>query len=522
VTTAWAVGFGLFTGLEAAADENGVNQGDLLAQIHFVGTAQISGSPSDSLLEELWRLPAAVQLKEQTLGKLAKAPFKLLQRRAAPGSLDYAPLFRPLLEDLLSSESYLEIRALGAEFPELSWSIRLNDTRAQVWKTNLATVATAWTAVHTKSVQVEGFNGWELKKHHPPDLLRVVKAGEWLVIGLGQERLPSQDATVERIRQGGRPVPPAKDYWLKVSLNGPELGRRIEFTQLSSLPEVQLALRAAGENTQAHLVFRLSADLDWKPSTWQIPANMVRGPVMSFTAAQGLGSWLSQWKALQRYAWVPVPGQLFTWTEAENPLQTYLAAPVTNATNLLEQLAPKIASALNTNLHRASVGSIRWRPKEQEVVWEGVPFISPFLRAVRNGSGDYLLAGMIHTGPGIATVRESPAQVKGLTNQVYFDWENTGLSLARWRNLSLLLLPLSGKGLMGSEASGAKWLEAIGPKLGQTATQGTLIGPRELQFIREGRPGLTGIELVALANWLEATNFPWGGYQVPARRESEH
>jgi hypothetical protein len=506
---------------EAVTEKDSAEPADLLARVHFVGTRRIAADPNGLAFTELWELPASVRLEEQTVAKLSMTPFALLQRRAAPGARDYAALFRPMLEDFMRSESFLEISEQGEGFPELTWSVNLNAEQARLWLTNLATAAAAWTSVPIRLSRWAEFRGWEIKKHHPPDLMRVIQAGEWLVMGLGQGQLPVQAATLARIQRTGRPSAPAQDYWLSASLDGPRLSRHFSLPVARQLPLLSVKWFGSGGQPHWDMLVTLPSNSDWRPATWRIPTNLIQGPLMTFSAVQGLHG-LNLREHVPGPDWLPLPDQLLAWTVADNPLETYWAAPVANPTNLLEQLAPRIAGAFNTNLHRASVGAIRWQPRDRELVWDGVPFISPFLRIVRDGSDNYLLAGLQRVPMGRSKAAELPPPLIGLTNQVYFDWENTAASLARWRNLSLLLLPLNGKPLMNTDALGARWLEALGPKLGQTSTQVLWHAPNKLQLVRQGMPGLTGFELVTLANWLETTNFPLGGYQVPARKDSRH
>ena len=51
--------------------------------------------------------------------------------------------------------------------------------------------------------------------------------------------------------------------------------------------------------------------------------------------------------------------------------------------------------------------------------------------------------------------------------------------------------------------------------LGIAVTEVTQTAPNELSFTRKSAGGLTAIELTALANWLEATNFPGCDLRLP-------
>jgi hypothetical protein len=61
---------------------------------------------------------------------------------------------------------------------------------------------------------------------------------------------------------------------------------------------------------------------------------------------------------------------------------------------------------------------------------------------------------------------------------------------------------------MSTNSAAHKWLDAIEPRLGNTVTELREISPRELQLVRTSHAGLNGLELLAMANWLESTNFP--------------
>ena len=50
----------------------------------------------------------------------------------------HSALVRPLLEDLVQEESYLEIRGGTNQPGELALAVRLDEPRALLWQTNLA------------------------------------------------------------------------------------------------------------------------------------------------------------------------------------------------------------------------------------------------------------------------------------------------------------------------------------------------------------------------------------------------
>src|SRR5690348_13518739 len=85
----------------AAASKAGT---DLIARVHFIGGAQVLADPNSTRLREIANLPVTGELREQTLKKLATAPFRYLQPKIANKTTDNAALIRPLWEDLLRAE----------------------------------------------------------------------------------------------------------------------------------------------------------------------------------------------------------------------------------------------------------------------------------------------------------------------------------------------------------------------------------------------------------------------------------
>ena len=175
----------LGTGLMAAvAVQASLPSPDLMARVHFAGAEQISADTNAVAFTNLWCSPEAQALRGQTLGKLSRVPYEWLKSKILPGTGDGAAQFRPLLDDLLSAEWFLQVRDTTNGSPEYALAIRLNAGRAQLWRTNLATVLPMWTGIPVAQDQP---GNWELKKHQPPNLIRFVRVGDWVVFGCGQD-----------------------------------------------------------------------------------------------------------------------------------------------------------------------------------------------------------------------------------------------------------------------------------------------------------------------------------------------
>ena len=72
-----------------------------VVRLHWLGLKQISPDTNAAHFLNIWKMSETTALVNQTLTKLARLP--------APGNTNTAALLRPLLDDLVTNEFYLEI-----------------------------------------------------------------------------------------------------------------------------------------------------------------------------------------------------------------------------------------------------------------------------------------------------------------------------------------------------------------------------------------------------------------------------
>jgi hypothetical protein len=91
----------------------------------------------------------------------------------------------------------------------------------------------------------------------------------------------------------------------------------------------------------------------------------------------------------------------------------------------------------------------------------------------------------------------------------------TEMRVPSWQSLFSLYDVAMARRLDPTNTPARSWLSDtnITSKLGNAATELTLASPRELRASRSSALGFTGVELVALARWLENRAFP--AYQPP-------
>ena len=241
---------------------------------------------------------------------------------------------------------------------------------------------------------------------------------------------------------------------------------------------------------------------------WRMPTNTIHGPFVSFTAVRGFAPWLEKQGWAQPFEIQPLPNQAFVWALAQIPFQTFVAVPVENATNTIQQIGTRLTVGLHTNLQNPFLPSFTVTTNDNKIAWRGIPFIAPVLQPVREPEGDFLLAGLFPNSPNSSPFPPELLAQLDRTNLIFYHWEITAERLPEVRSLSQLAFLLTGRPQLGAQSAAAKWLDRIGPTLGNTVTEITQTAPDEWTFKRKAPGGLTALELVALANWLETTNFP--------------
>ncbi|HXC36829.1 MAG TPA: hypothetical protein VNV43_13205, partial [Candidatus Acidoferrales bacterium] len=438
----------------------------------------------------------ARSLEKQTLDKLSRAPGTWFKGKLPTGVGDGSAQLRPLLDDLLTSKCVFQMRDAAAS-PEYALAIQLNDTRAQLWQANLRTLLESWTLI--KATDITG--GWELKKDMPPNLFRVVRGTNWLVIGCGQDELPLSEAWAS----GALSPDTNETNWASARVNWPRLAQVLPVFAKFDLPAMQMQVVGRGGNLLPSGTFVLSQPLS-ALSDWQIPSDLIHGPLTSFTTIRGVGPWL------QKQAWAkwlqlsPEPNQAFIWSDGQFPLQTYFAVPVSNSVMALAQLGQNMT--LDTNWEKHLMLELALNRTTNRISLENVPFyISPEVRSLTDPSGDYLFAEVF---PNLAGTAPPEALFQEVTreNRVFYHWEITPVRLKDLPHLTQLALMLTNHRQVDGGSTASRWLDHIGPTLGDSVTEVTQTGPSELSFRRSARAGLTAIELMALAEWLEAPNFP--------------
>jgi len=481
---------------------------DLIARIHFVGAGQIFADTNSAAFTNLFCSAEAQSLREQTLNKLSHFPYTWFKERIAPGASDGADQLRPLLDDMLKSEWFLKIRDTTNGAPETALAIRLNTARAQLWQENLAGVLQSWTHLPAGKTS----NGWWLKKDLPPNLIRFERHGDWVVIDCGQNELLLGNEILKLFFKTR--IATAETNWLTADLDWPRLAQWFLPLKEFDFPKIELQFVGRDGDLWSNGKFTLAQPLS-PLEKWRMPTNVIHQPLVSFTAVRGIGPWLERQSWAQPYEIQPLPDQFFIWALPQVPIQTYAAVPVLYATNALAQLDAKLSASLVNHSQDLFFPSIKTEMTNGQISWHGLPLIAPFVRTLHEPAGDFLFGGFFPNTPRSQALTPELFQQLGTPNLVYYHWEITAERLKELLQLTQLMLLMTWHKQLDANSAAGKWLNHVGPTLGNSITEVMRTAPNELIFTRKAPGGLTAIELVALANWLEAPNFPGCDLRLP-------
>jgi len=476
-------------------------------QLHWAGSTNIlKGGTNAAKLQQVFKLPSTAAVRGEVLAKLSRVPQELWRKSlpaAAPaGATASAPTLQSLLEDLWQNESRVTVQG-KPEQPDLLLAAKLDAAQADTWSKNLSRLAEAW---KLGSASAAGPTAkWSVGKR---DLhIHYAREGEWTFAAFTQSpKSPFSQSSATGPSLGGAILDLRAD-WRRLGAAFPVLAKY-------PLPpsHIKVMPRGAALRTEAKLTY--SERLPIKLEPWKIPTNLVSEPLISFSCAQGIQPLLDQVKGFSKLRLKNPPNQYCTWALGTVYAQTFLAAPMPNTTNVIAEIAgrlPEFVGAYFTN----PPGNFLWISNRAEWIWSGLPMVVPHVRTALSGEQEYLLAGLF---PAPQSSNSSPAelfaQIIGRTNLLYYDWELTDQRLPQARHTFQLVDIINGRQLQSTNFATQRWIGELAPLLGNTVTEVTLNGPKELSLVRKSDMGLTGFEIALLGRWIDSPRFPFQ-YEPP-------
>ncbi len=481
-------------------------------RLHWLGKKRIAQDGNATNFLTIWNLPESTKLETQTLDKLATAPWRLL---SAATPLSNAPIasLRPLLDDLVQEETYLEVRMVTNQLTELVLAIRQDEFHAALWKTNLAVVLESLTGIKT----VPSSDGWALRKHDAPDFWQFSRLQGWTLLAASTGDSHPLFADIQsRLQRDQRPFAAAPtNNWLEAELPAVMLRRVIRSAVAETdVPTVQFTItgEAGSVRLRGNAAFLQALPAVFAES-WQIPTNLIHDPLGAFTAVRGLEA-ISAAQPLLSLAAGKLPNQFFSWAVAGSPFETFFALPATDASNRVSRLSDLIIAS-GSAFFATNGTTLTRMTNANGLLWGNLPFLQPWLQSADLPPGNFIAAGYV---PNLRTNRPAPpellAQLHGNTNLIYYDWEFTGSRIEAWVFLGQTLRLSFNKAQLPPASAAGQWIQVLIPRLGNTVTAVSRSGEHQLAFTRKGDLGLTGLEVHLLADWLEAPNFPAGWHTL--------
>ena len=513
---------------------------DLVASLHWLGIKRVGLDTNSAHFMPVWNLPETAKLKDQTLDKLA-----LWLAEGAKSGSNYASVssnqvntpIRPLLEDLIEEESYLEISSPTNQPGELAFAIRLAPGRSLFWETNLASFVESCT--QRRPVRVAGTTfGWQLNLTNQPiginqtspasaeprpisavtTHLELTRSADWTFFALSRGSSSTVADFRARFGHDRNPFPASTtNFWLDAQFELPAVARALalNWSLPQNCPKVAMDVFADGQDVRIQGQIDFPQSFPVEPEAWNIPTNLIHFPLVGFTSARGFRPWLSSFKPWADLQLGAAPNQAYLWSQKGLPLQNYFATPLTGASNVVDKVSAMLQQTMNPWLADERLGAWQNSTGFHGVVWNGAPFIAPEFRSISDTNGEFVCGGLIN--PPSASQPLPPELLHELdtrTNLLLYDWEITADGLEHGLYVSQLLRLFSHKAQLLGESASLTWLHNITHRLGNCVTTITESHPGQFLVTRRSTIGLHSIELHAMADWLESPQFPHGLYSL--------
>lgn len=472
-------------------------------RLHWLGKNRLAGEANATNFMAIWKMPESEKLESQTLDKLSTAPWRLLPK-ATPLTNAPVALLRPLLDDLVQAESYLEVQNATNGPDELVLAIRLETTRARLWQTNFPVILDS-----LKSIQ--------------PNSFALSRAGEWTLVSLTcDERGRSTGSTLmdefkSRILRDGAPFSASKsNYWVEAKVEARSLADalQLDWKLPATFPHINMVVSGDGENV------RTRAELDFpKPlgdilPPWRVPFHLTAEPVIGLTATRGVSTLLQQLGIFSAGQSSLFPDQLLVWLRSGPPLQIYFALPTNDSDVDFLRIAPAAAKWINAHAEAKVYGAVAMETDRGEFRWNGLSLCAPFLARGTNDGQEFLHGGFGY--PPVANVRlpiQLHQHIVQATNLIFIEWELTSHTLPQWRYLddaARMIFDESHVSRLGAHRESINWLLATMTNLSHSVTELRASSPSQIVFTRKSTLGLNAVELDVLLNWIVLPEFPQG------------
>lgn len=496
-------------------------------RLHWIGKHKLAITPDATNLMTIWNMPESVRLENRTLDKLATAPWRFWATNMVLSNVPSA-LLRPVLEDLLRNESYLEAFGDTNRLDEFIIAVQLPQNRALVWQTNLPMVIESIFGMSSPPPS-PNFEPPAVYKLQIADYgFQMSRFGDWTLVSVSHQNRKTAallTAFQEKIKatQSPRQSIATNDYWLELQADFGVLPRWALLQGLqTNQPQLDLKVMGDGKNirTLGEVVFPGMAPIETE--SWNIPTNIVHDPLISFTTWRGLRLLLKEcllWDTTQLGV---IPNQATFWAQAGTPALRFFSFPSPepdkqiSALNefVLKKVNPQLAKFPNTT--NVPLGLFELTPEGHRLKWRGIPYILPNLDLHKDHSNSFIVGGLF---PNRITNLPAPqsllAQFQRDSDLILYDWELTQPSEFGLIQASQALRFVFGRDRLSlTNNPGLSWLVAISTNLGECTTSLRLSKTNTVVLHRISTIGLSSLEIHLLVEWLESETFPEGFFSL--------
>jgi len=340
--------------------------------------------------------------------------------------------------------------------------------------------------------------------------LTVARNGSWtLLTTLGTPSPSALTNRLEKLVAQGEAIEHSTN-WLDITANLQKLGSSwlMPSGSVSNNLRLTVSPRNDGFRTEVHLTSDRPFDLQL--DSWNVPTNTIRDPLIGFTAVRGISRWIQEQPVSRTMGLSNAPNQAFLWSQAISPFSVSAAAPFETPKEIVSAVVEKLLPSWRPVLAALGVGTFEVNTNASTLKWQKLPVIVPFLSPAPAPETNFIYAGLFPVA-NLGT-KAPPAelieQITSRTNLLYYDWEITSDRVNQWRQISQVISIIKNEFSGDTNLLSDRWLDHIQARLGNCVTEMTLSNPRELIVSRRSAIGLSSLELVSLARWLDPVYVP--------------
>jgi hypothetical protein len=481
---------------------------DLIVRAHFIGGDQLLKDNNAPGLNDAWKLKASADLRNRAFDRFAGLPFLWLSNALPKGASDQSALFRPLLEDAVAHESFIEWHASA-----FTLATKLPEPRARDWDTNLRRAILNWKLGDPTTVNRAGASGWELTKAGTT-AVRLTRVDGWVAVTVGPGAANVESNALSKLKQF---TATPSGAWLEGDANLAEWkGRLALLDGFSNLPTAHFSLSNRADFVRTFVKFDFPKPHQWKAEPWLIPTNMLWDPLMDFTIARGISGVLDELPFFHNLGWKPTPNQICGWGIRDLPFQLNYAFPARDVSRQFKNIEPKLRNEITQIGGANLLGFLVPETNYASLSWRGLPLAAPTLApAISSNNTEFALISFFP----MARLRDRPPQELftqlSRSDLVLYDWEFTQNRMITWQQACQLGELATHRMFSQTNAVDQRWQTEVMPLMRDCITEMHVSSPNQMTLVRKSTAGLSAFELVTWSRWLESSSFPAFGVYPP-------